>query len=85
MKDNVPSPYVIDPLIGDGSPHPPKKRKYAHTTSSTTKPSPSSEKDKDPNMTPFISEFPLSANTLGAGTHAPITPIDEYTKHAKQN
>jgi hypothetical protein len=53
MKDNVPTPYAIDPLIGEGS-SPGKKRKYSHSKSSTV------SSDKESNMTSFISDFPIS-------------------------
>lgn len=60
MKDNVPSPYVIDPLIGDGSPSN-KKRKYVHTNSGSNSKNSASDKDKDKdsNMTAFISDFTI--------------------------
>jgi len=66
MKDNVPSPYVIDPLIGEGA-SPGKKRKYSH---STAKPPPVhiQEKEKDAvstPLTPFISDFPISPSFPG--------------------
>jgi hypothetical protein len=63
MKDNVPSPYVIDPLIGggDGS-SPGKKRKYSHTKSSSG----FTDKEKDTNLTPFISDFSISQDTTSS-------------------
>jgi hypothetical protein len=57
MKDNVPSPYVIDTMIGDGSPT--KKRKYVQGGNGNAKNTASSDKDKDSNMTAFISDFPV--------------------------
>lgn len=74
MKDNVPSPYVIDPLIGE--PAKTGKRKYVATTNGSK--SGMSDKDKDTNMTPFISEFPINTLNLD-GTNGNTTTITATT------
>lgn len=66
MKDNVPSPYVMDTMIGE---RPPKKPKYDHPNNapciaSSAKPTSTSEKEKDTVMSPFISDFPILGMTL---------------------
>jgi len=77
MKDNVPSPYVIDPLIGEGA-SPGKKRKYSHNNASS-KPTDKAEKDSSStNLTPFISEFPISPSMQHPGNqNVPIGMSDE--------